>query len=618
MRRGIIVAVAVAVLIAAAASAWYFLANRDTPERAATAYLRAWEGNDYRRMGSLLADPSSDLPRVYEEAFKELRIARRSFRLRETGSESDGTVAPFDAAFELEGFGNFGYRGQLQLVEREGRWLVSWSPSAIHPKMPSGGRFDLTKTWPARGKILAADGQAFAQTQRTVLIGIQRSRIRDRNEVIQALVANLGSDPARINSLLGRQGRQDEFIPVEEVSAERYEQLKPAIYPVPGLVFQNKQGRLPPAAGFAEHVTGRIGLATKEMLERLGDPYGSGDVAGISGLEAALEKTLAGRPSADVSIVDAEGRRVETVHRFEGKDGESVETTLSMDVQRAAEAALDGISHPAAIVVVDAETSDIRAVVSRPIGQFNRALSGRYPPGSSFKIVTTAALLGNGVTERRPTECPSQIEVGGKTFRNFEGETLGTIPFRDAFAHSCNTAFIRLVSSLSDGDLSSAANGFGFGAKYSLPLNAYSGSFPDPRDATERAASAIGQGRVLASPLHMATVAGAVKAAAWRPPRLLASETPSENRDLDPAHASTIQALMGSVVAEGTGVRARVPGKEVAGKTGTAEFGPQRPPQTHAWFVGFSGPYAFAVVVEGGGVGGQVAAPIAAKLVSGL
>jgi cell division protein FtsI/penicillin-binding protein 2 len=75
---------------------------------------------------------------------------------------------------------------------------------------------------------------------------------------------------------------------------------------------------------------------------------------------------------------------------------------------------------------------------------------------------------------------------------------------------------------------------------------------------------------------------------------------------------------MSAVVNEGTGTGAKVPGKPVAGKTGTAEFGNDRPPKTHAWFVGFSGEYAFAVLVEDGGVGGQVAAPIAAKLVAGL
>ncbi|MEX2553662.1 MAG: penicillin-binding transpeptidase domain-containing protein, partial [Actinomycetota bacterium] len=162
------------------------------------------------------------------------------------------------------------------------------------------------------------------------------------------------------------------------------------------------------------------------------------------------------------------------------------------------------------------------------------------------------------------------------------------------------------------------AAAFGFGAKYDLPLNAAGGSFPEPRDVTERAAAAIGQGRVTASPLHMATVAAAVAGGGWSPPVLLTDTPKVDPTALDPTVAQTLRSLTEAVVREGTGVRAQVPGKPVSGKTGTAEFGEETPPKTHAWFVGYSGPLAFAVLVEDGGVGGEVAAPIAAKLVAGL
>jgi cell division protein FtsI/penicillin-binding protein 2 len=285
--------------------------------------------------------------------------------------------------------------------------------------------------------------------------------------------------------------------------------------------------------------------------------------------------------------------------------------------QSAAEAALEGVANPAGIVVVDVPTGQIRAVASRPLDQFNRAMSGRYPPGSSFKIVTGAALLASGVSIDQNVACPPDVKVGGKTFRNFEGSALGEVNFRTAFVQSCNTAFIGLATPLG-GKLAEAASSFGFGAKYDLPLNAAGGSFPEPRDATERAAAAIGQGRVTASPLHMATVAAAVAGGGWRPPVLLTDAPAVDPTALDPTVAQTLQSLTETVVREGTGVRAQVPGKPVSGKTGTAEFGQEVPPKTHAWFVGYSGPYAFAVLIEDGGVGGEVAAPIASKLVAGL
>jgi cell division protein FtsI/penicillin-binding protein 2 len=451
------------------------------------------------------------------------------------------------------------------------------------------------------------------------VVGIVPQRIRDRPVLVRALATHLGTQPGRINSLLDKPGvRPEWFLPVEELSVERYEAVKPAIYPVPGLVFQNRQLRLPPRPGFAQHVIGRTGEVTAEALKRLGDPYQQGDLIGLSGLEAVYEKKLAGRPSGEVLLNDADGRQIKLLHRFPGQQAQSVQSTLDVDVQTKAEAALDGVAAPAAIVVVDAASSQVRAVVSRPVGGFNRALTGRYPPGSSFKIVTAAALLKDGVSESQMVECPPETKVGGKTFRNFESKGLGNIAFRQAFANSCNSAFVKLASSLEAQKLAEAAKSFGFGHNFSFPLDVKGGSFPAPRDVTDQAASAIGQGRVEASPLHMATVAAAVATSGWRPPQLVIGEDPGAGEELDPTVAQTLQSLMKLVVREGTGVRAKVAGKEVAGKTGTAEFGTKRPPATHAWFVGYSGSLAFAVLVEGGGVGGEVAAPVAARLVAGL
>ena len=156
----------------------------------------------------------------------------------------------------------------------------------------------------------------------------------------------------------------------------------------------------------------------------------------------------------------------------------------------------------------------------------------------------------------------------------------------------------------------------GFDAKPSLPLAALGGSMPDPTGATERAAATIGQGKVTASPLAMATVAGAVGVGHVEPVQARAgsaADGPASRRGRStPAITASLRTLMGDVVANGTGTEAAVSGRDVSGKTGTAEFGDGEEPPTHAWFVGFSGDLGFAVVIEGGGVGGRVAAPVAA------
>ncbi len=270
----------------------------------------------------------------------------------------------------------------------------------------------------------------------------------------------------------------------------------------------------------------------------------------------------------------------------------------------------------AALVALDAKTGDVRAVVSWPVDGAERALSGRYPPGSTFKVVTASALLTHGVTADTTTTCPTEINAGGKVFKNFEGESLGTITFADAFAHSCNTAFIQEAAKLPSRALGDLAESYGFNAEYSLPVAVAGGQFPDPTDEAERAAAAIGQGRVLASPVHMATVAAAADTGRWRPPRLLRTDKVGTPEVLPDGVSAHLKPLMRLVVTSGTGTAANLPDQEVFGKTGTAEFGSNG--ETHAWFIGFRGQLAFAVLVEGGGVGGQVAAPIAATFLQTL
>ncbi|HEX2028172.1 MAG TPA: penicillin-binding transpeptidase domain-containing protein [Nitriliruptorales bacterium] len=381
---------------------------------------------------------------------------------------------------------------------------------------------------------------------------------------------------------------------------------------------------LDPAGIGLELVVGRTGEVTAELLQRLGEPYRPGDMVGLGGLQLAFERRLAGSPSGDVRVVDAQGQVVEVLHRFPGEQPAPLRTTLDPDAQRAAAGALATASSPSAMVVVDASTSEIRAVVNRPDSGFNRAFSGRYPPGSAFKVVTTTAVLRAGVTPETVVSCPERAVVHGRPFRNFEGEAFGDIPFREAFYRSCNTAFVQLAADLEDGALDAAAADYGFDSGWSLPVGEPVARFPEPRDLAERAAAAIGQARVEASPVHLASVAAAVGQGRWRSPTLLADADPTVAPDGLDLVADTIAALMREVPRRGTAEGAGLP-EGVAGKTGTAEYGTGAPLPTHALFIGFrsdgAGPQrdvAFAVVVEGGSSGGAVAAPVAARFLAAL
>jgi cell division protein FtsI/penicillin-binding protein 2 len=606
-------------------------------------------------------DPPDSFDTVHQQIVDNLAVTSASYELGEVDTSGDSAIARFTATLQLDGLGEWSYDGALSMaLAEENRWLVDWTPAAIHPRLGSGQTLTRTRELPPRAAIVDKDGEPLASTRPGRIVGLEPQAIQDLNQVKSALQQQLGVDPAAVDRALGAPGVQpSHFVPIISVSEARYTQVAPVIYPLPGTRFRDTTVRTTPSEGFAAHVLGRTGEATAERLQELGRPYRRGDVVGLSGIEAAYEAQLAGTPSGDIQLTDAEGEVVEVLDRVEGRDPQPVATTLDRTAQAAVESALSAADRPAAAVVIDRD-GNVRAVASRPLGEFNRALSGRYPPGSTFKVVTTSALLASGVTPDTPVECASTINAGGREFKNFESSSLGTVPFGLAFAESCNTAFISASVPLPDADLVAAAETFGFNTDYSVGLDTFGGSFPAPADPTEHAAAAIGQGRVEASPLHMATVAAAVIDGTWDAPVLLpgppapdegdaaASDTTAstttvasadqtrttgsegesaagagpaarpESRTLPGGMADTLFGLMRRVVTEGSGQAAAISGVEIAGKTGTAEFGEGDPLPTHAWFIGIRGDNAVALLVEGGGVGGRVAAPIAGAILAGL
>jgi cell division protein FtsI/penicillin-binding protein 2 len=623
--------VVLAVLVGSGAGAYVLTRGDALPRGEVAAYLAAWQRFDTPAMARLVASPPPELAAAVTGMRDDLRVATARFTpgpLRRVGG---GVQAAFTADLDLTGLGRWSYPGSLQLRRVGGGWKVAWAPASLHPNLGPGQRFGRTRTWPVRAPILGADGAELVSATDVVDVGLEPDRIKDRAQVQAVLKQQLGVEPAAVDAALAAPGvRPEYFVPVARIRPDRFAQVRAVLDPVPGVFFQRTSGRLAVSDDFALHVLGRFDEVTAERLGQLGPPYLVGDKVGLSGLEAAFERRLAGTPSGDVRTVDATtGDTVRTLFQFAGQAPQPVRTTLDRRVQAAAELALGGVAQPAALVALDPASGDVRAVVSRPLDQpFDRALAGQYPPGSTFKVVTSAALLGAGTRPDTPVSCPPQATVGGQAFHNFEGEALGAITFRVAFAQSCNTAFVALSANLSDAALAAAATSFGFGAAYDLGLPTAGGTVPAPADAAERASEAIGQGRVAASPLQMATVAGAVASGGWRPPRLLAENPQGPVKALDPAVAATLRDLTAEVVRTGTGtaaaavpgpgVQATQAGQQVAGKTGTAEIGGADPNRTHAWFIGYRGSLAFAVLVEGGGVGGRVAAPIVAKFLAAV
>jgi cell division protein FtsI/penicillin-binding protein 2 len=339
------------------------------------------------------------------------------------------------------------------------------------------------------------------------------------------------------------------------------------------------------------------------------------DMVGSSGLQAAYEEQLAGTPGGSVLLVDRRtGERRDVLWRTEPVEGEPLRTTLDYRVQDAAERAIAGQTKTTVLVAVDARTGEVLADANGPeVTSYNTGFIGQYPPGSTFKIVSAAALIAGGHDVDVPADCPSTTVVDGKRFKNYEFTSLaGGATFADTLAASCNTTVVGLAHELDDAALARTARDmFGIGAEWDLPLEAYSGSVPEATSLVDRAASMIGQGRVLMSPLALATVAATVASGQARSPALVPGQGGEPTAGALPRPlADDLRTVMRLVVTQGTATSLRgLPG-DVGAKTGTAEFGSGDPPRTHGWLIGFRGDIAFACLVVEGAGGNSDAGPV--------
>ncbi|MHB8187789.1 MAG: penicillin-binding transpeptidase domain-containing protein [Dermatophilaceae bacterium] len=357
-------------------------------------------------------------------------------------------------------------------------------------------------------------------------------------------------------------------------------------------------------------LVGAVGPATTAQAKA--DPtLRAGDLVGQSGLEQANDAALRGSASGDLTVVDPAGHTVATLAQWVGRAPAPVSSTVNPTMQAAAAQAIAHTGHPSALVAIDARTGAVLAAASNPAG-YPRALLGQYPPGSTFKMVTLTAALTAGRTLTSPTTCSPTAVVDGYSFRNASGEAFGTIPLQQAFAVSCNTSFINLAQSLPAGTLTAAAKLLGCDIGHPpLPVPSFGCSYPAGATGTAYAATAIGQGTVLTSPLSIASIAAAADSGTWNQPHLTPGPAPVSH-PLPAAVTAGLQAAMRAVVTSGTGTGANLPGTPVFGKTGTAEHGSGKNPPTDAWFAAFRGDVAVAVVVEDAGFGATSAVPVAA------
>jgi penicillin-binding protein 2 len=494
------------------------------------------------------------------------------------------------------------------------------------------------------------------------------------------LVPNLS--PQRIQRVLRDIGRGKKFNPVlvvEGLSWEDFAKVNINTPDLTGIVPDVGELRSYPYGAWLSHVLGYVAGVTDKDIEKQPELLSlPGFRMGRSGVEKAADDALRGSPGASNVEVNAHGRVIRELSRREGTPGQDVVLSLDMEVQKIAQEKLAGQS--GSVVVMDVETGEIISIVSAPgfdpnaftgtvsptiwrqLNEdelkplLNKAITGMYPPGSTYKpIVALAALASGAMTPQARVHCTGARQLGSHVFHCWKRGGHGSMDMHAAIKNSCDSYFYECARRTGIEAIAAMSRKFGLGQVYGLEIpGEKSGLMPDPewklrarKDSWRDGDTfnvGIGQGAVLTTPLQLcvmtARLANGGKAVM---PHVIRSFggvervlPPPEDMGLDPAHVAIVQSGMDAVTNQGgTGARSRIDieGFDMAGKTGTAQVrrltaelrgrSADSIPwkfRDHALFIAFAPVdkprYAISVVVEHGGGGSKTAAPIAKEVMT--
>lgn len=424
---------------------------------------------------------------------------------------------------------------------------------------------------------------------------------------------------------------------------------------LPGIAIEPDTVRHYPRGALAAHVLGYTGEITDaELVERAPRGLRQGDILGKAGLERLYDKALRGVDGSRQVEVDARGRFGQVLRQVPATPGTDLKLYLDADLQAAAEKALDEKKLTGAVVAMNPQTGEVLALASRPTfdpNQFsrkvkphewkalqsmnypfvNRAFSA-YPPGSIYKIPMALAALESGkTTEGRTFLATGSLRVGNRIFHDWLPTGFGIVNIVKSLQWSVDTVYYQLGVEMGGATMARYAHQFGLGEPTGIDLAGESrGLIPDPdwkrkwyNDKWwpgDSANVAIGQGAVSVTPIQAAVMVGAIaNGGRVLVPRVVDTgellPPPRKVNDWNPHNVALVKKGLRLVVASGTGTVADVPGKGIAGKTGSAESGKRL---THSWFACY-GPekdptIALVVFAEAAGHGGSIAAPIARKV----
>lgn len=532
----------------------------------------------------------------------------------------------------------------------------------------------------SRGDILDRTGAVLVSNRPSFSLAVIPQEVKDKEALLTLLSGLLGLDRAEMAERWEKNKGRANYYPIvlaSNITRDHVEIIEENRLRLPGVEIEMKPVRQYTSSQLATHLLGYIGEVSEKELDLKGfEEYNPGDYIGKNGIERALEKELHGSDGGRQLEVDARGRVLRTISESHPIIGNSVVLTIDAAVQQQAERAFG--DQAGAAVAMDVANGEILAFVSNPgfdpslfSGKMpadiwkgylddkrhpleNKALSGQYPPGSTFKMITAlAGLQDNIINESTSVNCTGSYELGTSTFKCWNKKGHNATNLRKSLRESCDVYYYQLGEKLGVDKIAAAARAFRLGGPLGVELlNERSGLIPTTEWKQKRFGKrwfhgetlsvAIGQGAVLLTPIQLASMTATIanEGTIYRP-HLVKRVVDTDGKTLMETKAEIIGTAafpkesyrlvkqgMLAVVNEpgGTGGMARLYDVKVAGKTGTSQVvklhdSKKSTPyqfRDHALFVAFA-PFekpeiAVAVVIEHGEHGGASAAPIAARI----
>jgi cell division protein FtsI/penicillin-binding protein 2 len=595
-------------VVAIVALAVAFHGGGTSPEPTVAQFLLDWERGQYQQAAALTSGSPAEVASELRSAYRQVNA--NSLTLRMLGIDQAGgrATASFRATVDLATGLQWKYAGSFQLRETGQNWRVVWSPSVIVPGLNAGERLALVNIPTGRQLINAASGQPLTVRSTAYEVGVYPAKLKgsDIRGTADQLANVLHQPQATAILLAGQMGSSltttKFFQELFTLTPAEYHAAAKQLSAIPGVSVLRQTERL--FESIAPDVVGQVGTETAPVLQEEGVPYRSGTTVGESGLQQTFQTRLTGSAGTALVILRDNGVAESFKLLQKGLTGKPVQTTIDYDAQLAANSAMNQASGSAALVAVQAGTGKILAVASHRAAGMPALdpLAGEYAPGQAFTMVSAAMFLADGgLKPSDPLPCPASNSVNGHNFYNQPAvpHMRQSTSFAKDFALGCSTALAGASQRMSGANLVKAAEEFGIGAKWSLPLSAgayFPGTVGQPTSEVGLAADTIGRGDVRVSPLAMALAAAVAQSGRFSSPSLVTGEPDPKaavRAVMSPQVLSQLQQLMRNEVAHGRGAAVNA-GDSVYGQAGVAPFGPHSK-RYISWFVGYQGTTAFAV-----------------------